>query len=124
MWGFSKFLDTLQSHGQWIPEPARGEAVRAGRAALLAYANLSAEAGRMQRAVWCMKPKFHAFDHILRALAASGRNPSWAWCFAHEDFVGRISKLSSKCHARQASLRTLERYLIRIRLMLAGRARI
>ena len=85
----------------------------ATQAALFSNHALSAE--MVASGVWRspQKPKHHATDHCLRLAATSELNPAWHWCFADEDFIGKMKKLGNQVPATNFSLRLIERYVIR-----------
>ena len=61
------------------------------------YSNLAAKAESAK--LWHKTIKFHMCRHLAASFQWS--NPKFKWCFANEDYVGRISKL-----ARSASFVT------------------
>ena len=57
-----------------------------------------------------MKPKLHAWDHLLRQACDTRENPTWNWLFADEDMVGRIKNICIKCNPWTMSYRVLKRW--------------
>ena len=93
--------------------------VFAGRTALQANAELAREAGIKELALWCLKPKHHMFDHILRHAAATSRVPSW--CFADEYFNGRSVRVARRVHRKGVGQRVVFTFLLRLWRALADR---
>ncbi len=68
-----------------------------------------------------MKPKIHAFHHILCDIQKQVKNrkskfvlnPMCFNCETDEDFIGRIARHSRRISNRLASLRTLQMYRIK-----------
>ena len=62
--------------------------------------------------MWKTRPKAHSFSHAIRKLTILRLNPRFFMNFAEEDLMGKLKKIGSKTHARSASLRILQRYLL------------
>eukprot|EP00969_Alexandrium_andersonii_P058123 2560358-Alexandrium_andersonii.AAC.1 len=52
-------------------------------------------------------------DHSYRGAASSRRNPVFSWCFADEDFIGRVKRIGAQCHVNRLGWRVLERWAMR-----------
>ena len=67
-------------------------------------------------------PKFHALIHI----AAFGvyQSPEASWCYAFEDFIGRVQKCAKSCTVgtpmQKVPLKCMENYLFVLRWQLRG----
>ena len=114
LWGYTEIFSICREAGQWLSEEEAAQMDIARQAALFSNHALSAE--MVASGVWRFpqKPKHHATDHCLRLAAKSKLNPAWHWCFADEDFIGKMKKLGNKVPATNFSLRLIERYVIRL----------
>ena len=55
--------------------------------------------------LWSLVTKHHDCWHL--AMQANDLNPRMAWCYANEDFVGRISTIGMSCrHGQVAASRS------------------
>ncbi len=59
-----------------------------------------------------LRPKLHYIHHTLLDALTWPVNPGFLTCFLDEDFMGKVKSIASKCHKRQVSARTLQRYKI------------
>ena len=74
-----------------------------------------------------LRPKLHYFHHSLIDMQKGLQNSSRKWflnhaswnCEANEDYIGRQARISRRVDARTCSLRTLERYLVKVRAVMA-----
>ena len=64
---------------------------------LLHYNVLAKAAQEKDLFLYHVTPKFHRLWHIARF--AKFLNPRLIWCYAFEDFVGRIQRCASSCQA-------------------------
>lgn len=84
--------------------------------ALLSYAWLSRWALCNRYRFFRIRPKMHMLAHLASDLRPGTRTEIFnAMCFStfgDEDFVGKVSRLSRRCHPFQAAERTLQRYLL------------
>eukprot|EP00969_Alexandrium_andersonii_P347086 15345317-Alexandrium_andersonii.AAC.1 len=62
----------------------------AGRLALLANADLSRLAADRSMPLYPLKPKHHAFDHMITRTLLTRLHPKFTWTFCDEDFNGRV----------------------------------
>ena len=81
---------------------------------LTAYKALCGESLRLGRNYYPMKPKCHIFDHAMRDAFRHRLSPTSHWCFADEDFIGRVKKMAMKTHLKSLALRVLQRWLLRV----------
>ena len=66
--------------------------------------------------MWAVRPKSHSHTHVIYVVASTRLNPRFFHCFGDEDYVGRIGRLSARCHPTTQSLEALTRYLAGSRL--------
>ena len=72
-----------------------------------------------------LRPKLHYFMHMLISskteLAADVPyvlNTALWLCEANEDYIGGIARVSRRVHPSTAATRTIQRYLVKVRLLL------
>ena len=73
--------------------------------------HLNREPRRWKQAL-STKPKVHMFDHAIRRASLDRYNPLHHWCFADEDFIGAMCKISQKINGKHRERRTIERFAL------------
>ena len=58
-----------------------------------------------------VRPKFHALDHVVRALAFDAENPRCWECWSEESLGGFVSAVTRRCHSATAMIRAVERFI-------------
>lgn len=76
---------------------------------LFSYSWLASRSVRNNTLLYKMVPKAHMADHLAWDFAPQ-RNPRRAQCYADEDLVGRIKRLSVKCSGRTVATSSLAHY--------------
>ena len=85
----------------YLPHRIASEFCEHGRLSLLLYAQLTDQAIKDNRALWPLRPKYHMWDHQIRHVAKPRENPRHSWCFADEDYNGRVVRMiTAGRHAR------------------------
>ncbi len=84
---------------------------------LVVYKYLAISAYQSRQRLWKIRPKNHYIMHTCLEMKETLLNPFCWTCFMDEDFMGKVKRLSQKCHRRTVSLRTIQRY----RLLVAVR---
>ncbi len=103
--------------GRFMTSAEAEAAAHHGERAMVAYVALEeASNGR-----WRFMPKVHALSHLV--FDAARLNPRWHHCYQDEDMVGRVKKIYTKCHAKSAALRVLQRYALAMCITIRGRQR-
>ena len=113
LWGYTEMFSVCREAGQWLSDEEAAELDTARRTALFSNHAISAEMIASGVTRFPQTPKHHCTDHCLRDASKSKLNPSWHWCFADEDFIGKMKKLGNKVPANSFSLRLIERYVVR-----------
>ena len=62
--------------------------------------------------IFYLRPKHHYLAHLATDLEAHRLNPKCFACYDDESYLSRVKRLCVQVHARQAPLRTIQRYLI------------
>ena len=116
IFGYIRSLEICKASGTWLSDDAAGELETCRIAALECHAFLAHEAHRSSRDnVWVTKPKHHIYDETLRRACRERLNPGNHWCFADEDFVGKVVQISRFVGGGRARAEgTLRRYLLRL----------
>ncbi len=102
----SDFLWTLDHSPMFMSSAQARSAYDAGK--LYLKTSMLLADGCLARGVfrWKYRPKLHYLDHQIDDVRSEW-NPRFWMCFMDEDFMGKLSKLGSKCHAKTISLRAL-----------------
>ncbi|CAE7295378.1 unnamed protein product [Symbiodinium sp. KB8] len=119
------YVGIMRSHGIWLPLNCGKVQLHAGLAFARGYAFLAQHLMDCQTAGFRLRPKLHYLMHLLMPLKSQIDNDDpWVLnqaihlCEANEDFIGRLARVSRRVHPSQASLRTTQRYLVKVRLLL------
>lgn len=116
MWGLATFVHILDTSPMWLSIEQANEACYAGRAFCMSYQKLAVINEDLRICLYKIRPKNHFFDHQVDDLERNRLNPNRVNCMQSEDFIGRNARLASKTHRWTVSLRTLERYMITLRM--------
>ena len=118
------YIGIMHSHGLWLPICCAKVQLDAGFSFVRGYAWLAEYCMGKKVSGFRLRPKLHYMMHLLIPLQAdidSGKpfalNAAIWLCEADEDYIGRISRVSRRVHARTATVRTTQRYLVRVRLL-------
>ena len=114
--------DMLEAGSTWLDDRAAQLLLHHGENMLMAYGILSRQAHLNGRPRWQLKPKHHHISEGLHWSATTLRNPRSAWCYKHEDMVGRAARTAARTHPSTTSIITLERWQLRWALR-GGRVR-
>ena len=119
------FTGVMHSHGLWLPRACSQLLVDSGLSFLRGYNFLAQDCIDRSVTGFRLRPKLHYMGHIiLDQQMQLGRgaeytlSPAIALCEQNEDFIGRLSRVSRRVAARTCSLRTVQRYLVKVRVLL------
>ena len=112
MWGFAQFFYILMNEGMILDDGALERLRKARNAMLKGYHKLSTQCAYANEALYPIRPKFHALDHIERETQRTRLNPAYDWAFADEDQMGIMTRIIAKCHGSTHTQRALERWLV------------
>ncbi len=99
----------LDTAGPVLTVAQARRAQRLGRAYLLSHSELARQSAEQGMKSFKLTPKFHYFDHILEDLS-NRENPKWFSCMMDEDYMGRVTRVTGKCHRVSCVRRCLLRY--------------
>ena len=126
--GFLDYIGVMHSHGLWLPRCCAKVLLRAGFRLLRGYCYL-ADYSVKHKLIggYNLRPKLHYFHHSLIDTQKRLQDNSTKWflnhvawnCEANEDYIGRQARISRRVDARTCSLRTLQRYLVKVRAVMA-----
>ena len=115
----------LHKGSLWLERPQAGKIIECVELFCAVYGFLANFFMRERKCRFHMEPSLHLFYHIalrLRETLDSGApvllNPALFMCEQSEDWVGRISRITRRVHARTCGQRTLQRYLVKMFLEL------
>jgi len=119
-----RFYSIMDSYGHFIPAESARDLFNAVHKCCVHYCCLAATAAERGLKLFLVTPKFHFWLHI--AYFARYCNPKYAWCYANEDFVGKIAQVA---HAASFGLGPLKlgpslvhRYLVAMALRIQRRS--
>ena len=112
LWGFASTWCICKGAGPWLRRQECQRLERARCAALQSYNVLSASCAAQGKYRYCVVPKLHKLDELLRKAITTGRNPMNVWTMSDEDWIGRMVNLGQSCHARSLTTRAIARFLV------------
>lgn len=119
-----QFGDHMYHHKLWLNSCCAASLYENGHAFLVGYTWLAGYAFNAQLCLFSIKPKAHFYKHILLVLFAqleSGAkvhlNPMCWDCSQNEDFIGRMSALTTKLDSRVATKRVLEFWMVKASIL-------
>jgi hypothetical protein len=115
-WGLADICHLMDTAGGHLSQSQVQRFQRGGRVALQAYNWLANDALSREVCLYAMKPKMHQFDHLIDEIADDKLNPALFWNFADESLLGDLKKIVAKCHRRTLVQRTMQKYMLRVRL--------
>lgn len=122
-----RFFQLMHNSGIWLERASASEMAESCYRFNQAYGQLAKLSHSRGMARFHLEPCQHAYHHffveisqMLKTNCTVIPNPALANCEADEDFIGRIARSSRSTHARTVSLRTLERYLLKLRSVWEG----
>jgi hypothetical protein len=99
------------------------DALNSGKLHLLTYQDLAENSVVEGTLLYKIRPKHHAFDHVLETMKTSSLNPGKLTTMGDEDFLGKLKRIGQKCHGASIMLRSLQRYLLQLALRFEVRRR-
>ncbi|CAE7801495.1 unnamed protein product [Symbiodinium sp. CCMP2592] len=119
------YIGVMHSHGIWLPLNCGKVQLQGGLVFARGYAFLAQRCMEQGCTGYNLRPKLHYMMHLLVHLKAQiDNNAPWVLnealhlCENNEDFIGKLSRVSRRVHASQAALRTTQRYLVKVRILL------
>ena len=115
VWMMEKFLGVLSSASMFLTAPETETVVTLGNGYINMYIGLANTALHRAEFYFKVRPKFHAFCHVLASLEqGQNRNVYYDACFMDEDWIKQ-----AMCMARRMSFRTCAaNFLRRFRVVL------
>ena len=111
-WGAADFLHVLDTEPLIMSHEAVARAAYALQVFLLAYQKLANIYLQRRESLFKVRPKAHYLGHLGRTMERTRLNPRKMSCFADEDIVGRIAKMTRSTNRRNCSKRSLQRCLL------------
>ena len=123
--GGLSYIGIMHSHGIWLPHGCAKLQLDAGLSFARGYAWLASFFTALRLPGFRLRPKLHYMMHLLMDLKVPvdagesyALNSALWLCESNEDFIGRISRVSRRVHPKTAAVRTAQRYLVKVRLLL------
>ena len=122
LWASHGCVNIFHRGGIFLTSAEANEAHRLGMLYLNTYIFLAELALRENKKFYKIRPKLHLFHHIILDMQTrkSLRNPFNDSCWADEDMIGRMMRITSKTHVVTSALRSLQRYLLQLPRKLAS----
>ena len=79
---------------------------------LISLQYLAKRAREQAQAMWHIRPKHHAFEHIKDDMEVWDANPLRLHCMAPETFMGRVKLVGKQCHGKSSLQRIPERFVL------------
>lgn len=121
-------LRVFHHHGLWLERQCAKRVYVSIMTLLRGYSVLARYALQLKIRAFIQKPKQHSLHHIgnfLKSELLKGatliQSPQSTSCDMNEDFVGRISRLSRRVGFQLCDLRVIERYFMKIKVLLSKR---
>ncbi|CAE7445117.1 unnamed protein product [Symbiodinium natans] len=124
MRGGLSYVGVMHSHGLSMPNSCGKLLLEAGFTFLRGYTWMANHCTGIGVSGFRLRPKLHYMHHLLQetkdqvATGAEIISPVMFLCEQNEDCIGRLSRVSRRVSAATASLRTTQRYLVKIRCLL------
>ena len=118
-----QFFAIVHKEKLWLSRLKGMQLVECVNLFVAGYCYLAGYCHRLSLCRFHMEPALHMFKHVatraqetLSAGAPVLMNPAAHLCEQGEDFIGRISGITRRVHARTCGKRTAQRYLIKLHL--------
>ena len=100
----------MEKHGRFLSQEQATAMQEDGFTFLAAYAACHKWAQEHSLVHFTMKPKYHAFIHMVYDLEQNLENPKHFHCFQDEGYMGVIARISKGCHRRVYPIRGMQRF--------------
>ena len=120
------WLRALYMHGIWLPKQCAFAMYKTGRCFIENYNLLAFKClHELEFSGYKMKPKIHLIAHTLLEQISWVQDPRvtlipspFLWnCEGGEDLIGRVSRISRRCHQATVCASTLEKYLTKTKFL-------
>ena len=109
----TRFFGAMERHGRFLSRENAEAMKQDGLNFLAAYAACHKWALEKDEPHFPIKPKFHAFAHMVYDLDTC-ENPTFYHCFGDEDYMGVIAAITKGCHRKIFAKRAMQRLLTAI----------
>ncbi|CAL1128802.1 unnamed protein product [Cladocopium goreaui] len=110
LWGVADFLWVTDRPPLRLGQSLQKRAYESGMASLTAYASLSSMNLEKGRVNYKVRPKWHAWCHMVFEFATSDENCRNHKTLAEEDMLGKITKIASATHGATVAKRFFQRF--------------
>ena len=112
LWSLDSFLSVSTNAGKFFSEGEVQHLQAVGMIYLKSYLYLAGQALQRNRRLYRVRPKFHLMSHVILDIPASRTNFTQHSTWLDEDFNKHVVAIKAKTHRRQATARTLKRWLL------------
>lgn len=121
--GGLRFFNVVHRNGIWLPRDRTRQLGLSAAEFTQSFSALAKLSLELHLPRYHLVPALHAMHHFyvdaqnflrMRPPLKFSLNPGVTNCEADEDFVGKVARLSRKVHARSTTMRTLERYRVKM----------
>ena len=122
---YSRVLDRAAEHSVMLSSSAKRKALNAGFQFLRSYQWLACNARAHNCKLYFVRPKLHAFWHILVDCVAHGLNPVRVQCNVDESYMHTLKRIGKHCAGGNACMTAvLLRYRIGLAIKMEMRRRV
>ena len=114
-WGIAELQFVMGHNPRWMPRREAERCLHAGRVMLLAYQKLAVEALQNKHCLYKVRPKTPDVCHIVEDFGSDApfvENPRFFATWMEEDFMGKVTDISSSCNVRTVMTRPIEKYIL------------
>ena len=122
LWGFTFMHSVFRSSPLRLNDEDIAAVQRAGRSVLSSWRALLDDATATGRFLWHMVPKIHEFQHLVKIIGITKRNPASHWVFGDESNIGLVKAMAKNIHATTLSQRALEALMLFVCFTVEGRS--
>ncbi|CAJ1352888.1 unnamed protein product [Effrenium voratum] len=112
LWGACRFLWATDRPSLFLEPELKACALESGMVALTSYADLSGRNLQRSRLNYKLRPKWHAWAHLVHGFAHSSENCRNHKTLAEEDMLGSLCKIATACPGSNVLQRLYQRYNI------------
>lgn len=123
VWAVNEAFHVGEAHGRFLTRGAADHYKATVDLALRVYRELSFRCLRRRVLRYPMRPKLHLWAELASTVQEDLCNPRHYHCFADEDFLRTVLRTARATPRANMAAATVRRYLVRLALTWAGRAR-
>ena len=118
----NRFYGLMESNPRCLEDSAAKAMKQCMDSFIKAFRILCKLAIASKRLRWTCKPKLHQAEHLGLQCLLEKLNPRFHHTFCDEDFMGQIRRLAISTHVSTMTLRSLQRFVLRLELRWSSRS--